>query len=94
MQVNLNKSILCAKRWNSSFFPSHRQDTAQLANTSKPSSRSHNRTASRKWGFLGTINFSKNHIPNHAEILQPIAKLTKKESHSPGGRGKQQLSTR
>jgi hypothetical protein len=29
--------------------------------------------------FLGVINFIKNHIPRHAEICKPIARLTRKD---------------
>ena len=30
-------------------------------------------------GFLGTVNFIKNHIPNRAALLQPLTELTKKD---------------
>ena len=36
-------------------------------------------------GFLGVINFIKNHIHNRAEILTPITELTRTSS-LPGGR--------
>lgn len=41
-------------------------------------------------GFLGPINFIKNHIPNCAGVLQPITKLTKKDL--PYIRGEQQAT--
>jgi hypothetical protein len=30
-------------------------------------------------GFLGVLNFIKNHIPRRAEICEPITRLTKKD---------------
>ncbi len=31
-------------------------------------------------GFIGCVNFIKNHIPRRAELMQPLTKLTKKEA--------------
>ena len=37
------------------------------------------KTVKQIWRFCGVINFIKNFIPNHADILAPITNLTKKD---------------
>jgi hypothetical protein len=78
MQVNLNKSELCAREAEflgfllkqGGFMPTRKRIEAILK-----LARPHNVKKVR--GFLGTINFIKNHIPNRAEIMAPITNLTK-----------------
>ena len=80
MQVNLDKSELCAFEVKflsfclkqSGFWPTKKRIEAILK-----LSRPHNVKKVR--GFLQTINFIKNHIPNRAEIMAPITNLTKKD---------------
>jgi hypothetical protein len=90
MQVNLDKSELCAREVEflgfllkqGGFMPTRKRIEAILKLV-----RPHNVKKVR--GFLGTINFIKNHIPNRAEIMAPITNLTK--DNVPfiwGGRGK------
>jgi hypothetical protein len=50
LQVNLNKSNLCAKTVEFLGFPSHRQDTGQRANALKQSSRLQSPTTSKRSG--------------------------------------------
>ncbi len=45
-------------------------------------------------GFLGFINFIKNHIPNSAAICEPITRLTRKDENSHGETNNSRLSTR
>ena len=42
------------------------------------------------WEFIGTINFIKNHIPNQAKLIRPLAKLTKKNTNFNWGPQQQQ----
>lgn len=78
MQVNLDKSELCAHEVEflgfllkqGGFTPTRKRIEAILK-----LARPHNVKKVR--GFLGTINFIKNHIPNRAEIMAPITNLTK-----------------
>ena len=73
MQVNLDKSDLCAKTVQFQVFlltqtghwPTWKQIEAILK-IEMP------HIVKKVSGFLGTINFIKNPIPNWAEILQPI----------------------
>ncbi len=78
MQVNLEKSELCAiqveflgfllKR--TGFQPTRKRIEAILKLLPP-------RNVKQVRGFLGTINFIKNHIPNRAAIMAPITLLTK-----------------
>ena len=80
MQVNLEKSKLCATEVEflgfcvkqTGFQPTRKRVEAILK-----LDRPHNVKKVR--AFLGVINFIKNHIPNRAELLAPITKLTKKD---------------
>ena len=38
------------------------------------------KTVKQVRGFLGTVNFIKNHIPSRAAIMQPLTNLTKKDT--------------
>ena len=81
MQVNLDKSNLCAKTIEFLSFllmqtghqPTHQQIKAIL----KIACPQYIKKGS---GFLGTINFIKYHFPNKAELLQPITELTKEDA--------------
>jgi hypothetical protein len=44
-------------------------------------------------GFLGVLNFIKNHIPRCAKICEPIPRLTKKTLNLSGGRNNSELLT-
>ena len=79
IQVNLNKSELCLFKveflgfcLKQTEFQPRRKRIEAILKLSPP----HNVKKVR--GFLRTINFIKNRIPNRAEIMAPITKLTKK----------------
>ena len=80
MQVNLDKSELCAFEVEflgfclkqTGFQPTRKRIKAILK-LDRP------RKIKKVRAFLGIINFIKNHIPNRAELLAPITKLTKKD---------------
>ena len=78
MQVNLAKSELCATEVEflgfllkqTGFQPTRKRIEAILKLLPP-------RNVKKVRAFLGTINFIKNHIPNHAKIMAPITLLTK-----------------
>jgi hypothetical protein len=81
MQVSLNESGFCAKTvelLGFSFMQTGHRPTRKRIEAILKIAKPHN--IKKAWGFLGTIYFIKNHIPNRAEILQPITELTKKET--------------
>ena len=80
MQVNLDKSTLCAQSveflgfnlGQKGFKPTKKRIEAILK-LAPPTNLKKTR------GFLGTINFIKNHKPNRASMMEPITRLTKKD---------------
>ena len=76
MQVNLDKSMLCAIEvkflgfclGQKGFKPTKIEAILKLALQS---------IIKKTQGFLRTINFIKNYIPNQATIMEPITRLTK-----------------
>ena len=79
--LNLKKSVLCAFKFEflgreitkKGIRPTTKYISAVLK-LKEPKNRKQVR------GFLGTINFIKNHIHNRAHIMQPITELTKKDT--------------
>ena len=80
MQVNLDKSKLCSKTVEFLGFEltptGHRPTWKRIEAILKIATP---RNIKKVRGFIGAINFIKNHIPNHAKILRPITELTKKD---------------
>ena len=78
--MNLEKSTLCSKSvkfvgfnlGQKGFQPTKKRIEAILK-LAPPTNLKKTR------GFLGTINFIKNHIPNRASMMEPITRLTKKD---------------
>ena len=80
MQVSLDKSKLCAKAVEFLDFllmQTGHQPVRKWIEAGLKTAHPRN-TKKVRW-FLGTINFVKNHIPNHSEIMAPITELTKKD---------------
>ncbi len=81
LQVNADKSEWCKQEINylgftitpTGYKPMREQVKAILVITPPKSIK-------ELQGFIGCVNFIKNHIPRQAELMQPLTKLTKKEA--------------